>query len=68
MVNLNEMKAARVRTGQSQADIAKALNVSLATYNRYETGKSVMDIDSVLKFCQACCINDPAERAYIFLT
>ena len=68
MMKLNEVKAARIKAGYSQEDIAKALNVSLATYNRYENGKAEMTLNNVLKFCQVCNINDPAERAYIFLT
>lgn len=67
MVNTSEMKAARVKAGFTQAQIAEILNISTPAYNRYENGKSPIDIDKALRFCEACEVTDANQRAIIFL-
>lgn len=37
-----KLKAKRVEKGYTQADMAKLLNISTATYNRYEKGYTEM--------------------------
>ena len=40
-MNFSELvKAAREKSGMSQEDLARALNVSFATINRWENGKT----------------------------
>lgn len=45
------MKAARVNVGLTQADVAKALNVSKKTVCSWENGKSFPSVDRIDDIC-----------------
>ena len=67
MVNALEMKAARIRAGMTQEEIAQAVGISTSTYSDYERGKRDLPINVAVKFCEACGIDDLNARALIFL-
>lgn len=41
------LKAARVNAGMTQAEAAKAINISLSTLQNYEAGKSFPNVDAI---------------------
>ncbi|MDY6350556.1 MAG: helix-turn-helix transcriptional regulator [Selenomonas sp.] len=52
MVNTNELRAARVRIGLNQSDLAKKIGMTPSKLSMKENGKvpfSVKDIDSIAK-------------------
>lgn len=49
------VKYVREKTGYSQEQLARMLNVSFATINRWENGKTVprpIAVDAFLEFCE----------------
>lgn len=68
MTNTLEMKAARVRAGMTQEEMAQAVGVSASTYSDYERGKRDLPINVALRFCETCGIDDLNLRALIFLS
>lgn len=44
-----EMKSERFRLGLTQEDIARALNISIYTYYKWENGKSIPKRTNVVK-------------------
>lgn len=67
MVRVDEVKAARVKAGLTQQDIAEAIGCSANTYRSKEKGVTPFDVLEVEKFCAACGITDPIEKSFIFL-
>lgn len=58
MVNVNELKAAMVRKGMTQSDVAKKLNISPRTLsNKLKSG--VFGSDDIEKLMVILDINDP---------
>ena len=51
----------------SQADLAKALNLSKNTVNNKINGKSAFDTKEINEICDVLNISDPYEKALIFL-
>lgn len=68
MVNALEMKAARIRAGMTQEEMAQAIGISASTYSDYERGKRDLPVNVALKFCETCGISDLNTRALIFLS
>lgn len=49
MATKNRLKEIRKRLGLKQDDVAKYLNISAATYSRYENGIHEPDIETLIK-------------------
>lgn len=49
MVNKNYLKAAMIRKGLTQADVAKQMGLSTQTYNRMVNGRSQFTVGDVRK-------------------
>lgn len=45
----NNLRGYRVRAGLTQKDVAKALNVTIATFNRWEQHPEKIDFDKFVK-------------------
>lgn len=54
----DKVKAARLQLFYSQEHLAKELNVSYATVNRWETGKCMPNYDAQKAFHDFCVKND----------
>ena len=67
MVRVNELRAARVRAGKTQKDAAYVCGCSVNTYGNKESGRTAFTVDEVVLLCDFLGINDPEQRAYIFL-
>ncbi len=61
----NKLKAARTLRGFSQADVAKVIGVSLATYNNKENGKKSFTVDDAGKIASTLKLS-PQEVIEIF--
>ena len=48
----SRIKDLRAEKKMSQADVAKALNISRVVYNRYENGKRSMPIEILYDLCE----------------
>lgn len=46
------LKAARVNAGLDQSDVARALNVNIATISSWETGKTNPSLENFKKLCK----------------
>lgn len=46
------LKAARVNAGLDQSDVARALNVNIATVSSWETGKTHPSLENFRKLCK----------------
>ena len=66
MKNL-KLLAKMTENDYSQADLAKALNLSKNTVNNKINGKSAFDTREINKICNLLHISDPSEKALIFL-
>lgn len=64
----NELKAARVAAGFTQAQAGELIGCSANTYNLKENAKSEFTIDEVVALCEAFAIHDEARKASIFLS
>lgn len=53
-------KAARINTGLTQAESAKALGISENTLSNYETGKTIPKLDVAMKMAELykCSLDD----------
>lgn len=59
----NEIRITRQKTFLTQEQFAKVLNVSIATINRWETGKARSNMTSIKRIKSFCIENDlPFER------
>lgn len=58
MVNVNELKAAMVRKGMTQCDVAKKLNISPRTLSN-KLKRGVLGSDDIEKLMVILDINDP---------
>ncbi len=58
MYDSRELKAARVRQGKTQVDIAKALGITEVAYNRKENGRSLFSLVDIQKLAEAINLED----------
>ena len=54
----------RMEKGLSQRDMAKICNISQATYNNWENGKTPVGVEDLLFYCQIADV--PLENILIF--
>ena len=67
MVNVNRLRAARIQQGMTQMQVAQQLGIALSSYALKERGKRTFDCSEATKICEMFHINEPGERALLFL-
>lgn len=68
MLNKNLLKAAIVRAGYTQTQLADMIGISLNTLSNKMMGITYFNTDQIDKICEALSITDNLEKANIFLT
>lgn len=61
-------KAALVRKGITQNELAKSMNMTKNTISNKVNGHTKVMTDEAIEMCTLLGIEDPAEKARIFLT
>ena len=67
MVNTKELKAAIVRAGYTQEDVAKKIGISTYTFGLKAKNKSKFDVVQAMEICEILGIHDKSQKAAIFL-
>lgn len=67
MVDTNKLKSRLALVGKTQEQLAKETNMSKNSLNCKINGRAVFNCDEVDSICKALGIEDPKEKAEIFL-
>ena len=67
MVDTKKLKARLALVGYTQEQLAKNVNMSVNSLNCKINGRAVFNCDEVDALCKALGIENPAEKAEIFL-
>lgn len=67
-INRQELKAAIVRAGYTQATLSRKLNISLNSLSSKINGKSRLYLDEVIAICKFLNITEDREKISIFLS
>lgn len=65
-MNVRELKAARVRLGYRQSDVAKQLGISTSSWNAKENGRTGMTRDQIIKCCEIFQLSFDQMNDFIF--
>lgn len=65
-MNVRELKAARVRLGYRQSDVAKQLGISTSSWNAKENGRTGMTRDQIIKCCEIFKLSFDQMNDFIF--
>lgn len=67
MVDTKKLKARLALVGYTQEQLAKNVNMSVNSLNCKINGRAIFNCDEVDALCKALGIENPAEKAEIFL-
>ena len=67
MVNTNKLKARLALAGYTQDRLAKEVNMSINNLNCKINGRAIFNCDEVDSICKVLGIENPVEKAEIFL-
>ena len=67
MVDTKKLKSRLALAGYTQEQLAKSVNMSVNSLNCKINGRAVFNCDEVDALCKELGIEDPAEKAEIFL-
>ena len=62
MIDTRKVKARMILLGLTQPDIAKAMNINVATFNQKLNNKRRIYMDEYLKLCEILELNTTEER------
>ena len=62
MIDTRKVKARMILLGLTQPDVAKAMNINVATFNQKLNNKRRIYMDEYLKLCEILELNTTEER------